>query len=521
MKMRLFPRSLRRRLAQSSLLLLACVLLAVGLLQYFFMKDFVYRNKAESLQTQLMSLPPDPALLQRAAGNMQPPKNNTQYPPRNTPFVPLLFQPDLTLMYISLNGEAVTLSQHDAVDPLQLSNERYSKIINEQMDKKEKPYYIETGSGSEQQLLVLRIAGPPEAPQGVIQVGFHTASLDKLLLTQLSIYTVLALAALLCAAILYAITLYRALAPLSRIVAAAEKTDAGNLTVRLPVHQGQQEIDTLSEAFNGMLQRLDQAFEAEREMTDRMRQFIADASHELRTPLTSIHGFIDVLLRGAASNPQQLQSALTSMKGESQRIIRLVEELLTLAKLDQSPKLQLSPVHIDKLLSELLPQLQLLAGNRKVELNIYQPAAVYAEADQLKQVLLNLFQNAVQHTDEVEGVIKLVLYTERQHAIIRMEDNGSGIPTEHLPHLFERFYRSEASRSRLKGGFGLGLAISKSIVESYKGTIRAVSPPEGAIGNNTTGRSALQYGENEANPTEKQNKKGSEFIIQLPILSDC
>jgi len=208
------------------------------------------------------------------------------------------------------------------------------------------------------------------------------------------------------------------------------------------------------------------------------------------------------------------------MKGESQRIIRLVEELLTLARLDQSPKLQLAPVSVDRLLSKLLPQLQLLAGDRKVELNIYQPAAVYAEADQLKQVLLNLFQNAVQHTNEAAGVIKLSLNEERQHAIIRIEDNGSGIDAEHLPHLFERFYRSEASRSRLKGGFGLGLAISKSIVEAYKGTIRAVSPPEGAV-NNMNCVPALQLGEEESFHADKQNKKGSEFIIQLPILSDC
>jgi len=208
-----------------------------------------------------------------------------------------------------------------------------------------------------------------------------------------------------------------------------------------------------------------------------MRRFVADASHELRTPLTSIHGFLEVLLRGAASNPDQLARALNSMFLESNRINKLVEDLLVLAKLDQDPQLQLAETKLDALLLEMEPQLQLIAGNRTVELLLTPNVSGQFHADKLKQVVLNLFFNAVQHTDSETGVISITLASYNTQAEIRVADNGTGIESVHLPHLFERFYRNESSRTRKKGGAGLGLAITKSIVDVHGGTITVDSQP--------------------------------------------
>ncbi|MEC0141530.1 ATP-binding protein, partial [Paenibacillus macerans] len=200
-----------------------------------------------------------------------------------------------------------------------------------------------------------------------------------------------------------------------------------------------------------------------------------DASHELRTPLTSIHGFLEVLLRGAADRPEQLHAALNSMLGESGRMKKLVEDLLTLAKLDRTPVVQRTQVLLDELIREMEPHLRMLAEDREVRFALHPGLAAMCDNDKIKQVVLNLFHNAVQHTDRQTGRIAVTLTHEPGRALLQVKDNGPGIAKEHLPHVFERFYRSDASRTRKQGGAGLGLAISQSIVEAHGGQISAAS----------------------------------------------
>jgi two-component system OmpR family sensor kinase len=255
------------------------------------------------------------------------------------------------------------------------------------------------------------------------------------------------------------------------MVDTVQRIDAGSLAERLPAVQGQQEVDQLALSFNGMLERLEDSFEAERESKEQMQRFLSDASHELRTPLTSIHGFIEVLKRGAASNSEQLYNALNSMYGESVRINKLVEDLLMLTKLDQAPQQEQEVIQLDSLLLEMQPQLVMMAQQRQVHLDLTAEVHVMADAHKLKQVVLNLFHNAVQHTDSDQGAISITLYAVQHRVELTVKDNGSGIEPEHLPHIFERFYRTSSSRSRKQGGAGLGLAITRSIVESYGGKI--------------------------------------------------
>jgi two-component system OmpR family sensor kinase len=486
---RLFaPGSLRYQLLNRSLLILAALLLLIGVLQYVIMKDFVFKNKAESLNAQVMSMPMDwfrdGAAPNEGMDSERPEQGNapadnglSDRPQRNHRDSPMFYQPGLSIVLIGQDGTITDVSKDTTVSAPLLSEEQYEQISNQLQARKQVDYQIVDNAQGKEQLVVFRLAGPPGKAEGIIQVSTETDSLKQLLMTQLAIFTGLSALALAAGLALYLPLLRRTLRPLSRVVLAAQHTDAGSLTKRIPASHGQEEIDRLSEAFNGMLGRLDISFETERKTTEKMRRFIADASHELRTPLTSIHGFLEVLLRGAASNPEQLHLALTSMQLESRRINKLVEDLLALAKLDQDPQLQLADTQLDELLLEMEPQLQLIAGSRKVELAPLTHVSGRYHADKLKQVVLNLFLNAVQHTDSESGRITISLAQHNNQAELTVADNGIGIQAEHLPHLFERFYRSESSRTRKNGGAGLGLSITKSIVDAHRGMIEVTSQP--------------------------------------------
>ncbi|MEK3882765.1 ATP-binding protein [Paenibacillus sp. PL2-23] len=468
------PGSLRYQLLIRSLLVLAALFVLVGALQYLFIQDFLYRNKAESLRAQLFALPPD---LMMGRGD-----DTGRRPGRIRSESPLLFQPGFSLVFIDELGQATAVGedsdhQWNNGSPPLFSKEEYDDIRQQLRSRNRAEYrLIDTEQG--EQLAVFRLAGiggsrDPE----LIQAAVETESLRSQLLAQVGIFAGLALCAGVAGLALYLALLRRTLAPLSRIAQAAELTDSGNLHARLPGPQGQAEIDSLSEAFNGMLERLNDSFVLERAMNERMRRFIADASHELRTPLTSIQGFIDVLQRGAATKPEQLQRALASMKSESERVNKLVEDLLQLAKLDQTPSLTLEATNLSALLTAMEPQLLVLAGSRKLYCSYEEGAMARVNPDKLKQVILNLFHNAVQHTDPVTGCIQLRLRTVDEQILMLCKDNGSGISPEHLPHIFERFFRSDHSRTRSTGGTGLGLAITRSIIEAHHGRIEVASKP--------------------------------------------
>ncbi|WP_082967584.1 sensor histidine kinase [Paenibacillus oryzae] len=462
--------TLRRQLLVRSLLLMSILFLLVGIFQYLFMQNFLYRNKAEGLQAQISALPP---IWLQATGI----ESNRDKITEGMEMPPVLLPPGVLIHYIDKAGSPHPLRGTSEDRAVTFTAEEYHLIRTRLEAWEMEPHYIikEVDGGSS--LVVFRLAGRPgSSDHTLIQASADLAPLTQQLMTQLGIYGVLTVLALGAGLLLNVPLLRRTLMPLSNVVAAAEVTDAGNLSKRVPESQGQEEIDRLSVAFNGMLARLDQAFAAERDMTEQMRRFIADASHELRTPLTSISGFIEVLQRGAAASPVQLDKALESMNQEASRLHQLVEDLLQLVKLDQAPQLVLSKLMLNELLEEMEQQLAILAKDRELKLKLQNNVRVSGDSGKLKQVVLNLVQNAVQHTSS-NGSITVSLKAEEEFAILEVADNGTGIEETHLPHLFERFYRGEASRSRRKGGAGLGLAISKTIINAHQGDITVWSKP--------------------------------------------
>ena len=226
------------------------------------------------------------------------------------------------------------------------------------------------------------------------------------------------------------------------------------------------EIGSLIEAFNQTLERLETLFTSQ-------QRFLADVSHELRTPLTVIKGNVD-LMRRMKSLDEEL---LTSIDQEAGRLTRLVGGLLLLAQAELgSVSLNMRPVELDTLLLEVFQEMKVLAGE-KIELHLTEidQIQVNGDRDRLKQVLLNLVGNAIQYTPQGGDVfLSMGKIAEQARLIIR--DTGPGIPSEDLPHIFERFYRAEKSRTRGKAtGFGLGLSIANWIVEKHGGRIEVNS----------------------------------------------
>ncbi|AHV95468.1 sensor histidine kinase [Paenibacillus sabinae] len=392
---------------------------------------------------------------------------------------PLLLDARTTLALFSPDGAFTDLQAETLADSPapRMEDEEYELLLQHPAGRDADYYRILTSEDGTEHLAVFMTIGPPSHPLGVLQMTADTAPLRDVIMRQLLTYAALSAAALAGGLLLYLPALRKALVPLSNMRKTAQIIDAGNLDVRFASAQGQTEIDQLSSSFNGMLERLESSFRSEREAKEQMRRFAADASHELRTPLTSIHGFLEVLLRGAAENREQLYKALNTMHGESKRINKLVEDLLLLARMDGAPQLRTKELELDEVIEEMRPHLVMLAGVREVEFSLSRGIRGLYDPDKIKQVVLNLFQNAVQHTDPQSGKISISLRPAGSRAELTVRDNGAGIPAEHLSHVFDRFYRSDPSRARKYGGSGLGLSITKSITEAHGGEIGVTSAP--------------------------------------------
>jgi signal transduction histidine kinase len=290
------------------------------------------------------------------------------------------------------------------------------------------------------------------------------------------------------------------LKPLTRMSQVARQIARGDLSQRVRLPHGGDEIGQLADTFDEMIARIQVAFDARAASEARMRQFIADASHELRTPLTAIQGYTDVLLRGAArDDPVTAEQVLLATNREAQRMARLVNDLLTLARMDTGRPLVRQPVDLIALAGDAVDEARILAGEREVSLATDGGGrlTVLADADRLKQVFLILLDNALKYGRPApEGWVRVRVDRTEHGAVVHVADNGQGIAPDDLPHLFDRFYRGEraARQRRITGvqmaadgsggapsrptpGSGLGLAIAQAIVRAHSGTLSVESRP--------------------------------------------
>ena len=242
---------------------------------------------------------------------------------------------------------------------------------------------------------------------------------------------------------------------------------AEDLSRRVPVPTAPDELQRLTTTVNDLLARLEGLFSAQ-------RRFVADVSHELRTPLAAMQGNLEVLDRGAARDPELLAESLADMRREVARLIRMANDLLLLAQSEAGVQLRDEPIELDTLLLEVHRDLRPLAGDVQLRLGHEDQIIVQGDRDRIKQALLNLGINALQHTPS-GGTVTLGLARQDEYAALTVTDSGNGIAANDLPHIFDRFYRADRSRSRHQGGAGLGLAIVKWVAEAHSGRVEVAS----------------------------------------------
>lgn len=274
--------------------------------------------------------------------------------------------------------------------------------------------------------------------------------------------------------------------PLAEMSQAAGRIAQGDYAVRVPV-RGRDEVTALAGAFNRMAEGMSSVEQLRREL-------VANVSHDLRTPLTVIRGYLEGLRSGEIADRRSAEMAFEAMHTEVARLLHLVGDLRQTAALDSGALLlNRRPITARALASEAIDRITPLAATKGIHLRSQVPAELpplNIDAERLGQALFNLLENAVRHTP-AGGTIEITAQRHGEHLHLIVQDNGTGIPAEHLPHIFERFYRADRARNPAEGRAGLGLSIVKSIVEAHGGVVKAES--EGMPG------------------------KGSAFTISLPL----
>ena len=250
------------------------------------------------------------------------------------------------------------------------------------------------------------------------------------------------------------------------------KIDAAHLDSRIDLPPTQKELRSLAQAINEMMDRVAQAYDAQ-------TRFVSDASHELRTPIAVIQGYAALLDRWGKDDPDALQESIDAIRAEAASMERLVEQLLFLARGDNdSQPVAMEPLDLSNLAGEVLREEEMLHPERTFLPRWgEEPVRVYADPGLMKQLLRLLMDNSLKYSPP-EGRIYLRVSARQGYVRLTVQDEGMGIPPDGIPHIFDRFYRTDLSRDRKTGGTGLGLAIAKWIVERHGGWFEVVSRPE-------------------------------------------
>jgi len=335
--------------------------------------------------------------------------------------------------------------------------------------------------GSRRVLLVgSPIVGPAETYQGYF--FFPLTFQEKTLALLVRILVTVGLVLLATTIVLAAFSTGRVLEPIRRARDVAEQITGGNLSARIPQANTHDNFGRLAESFNRMAAFLAQKINELEHLSSLQARFVSDVSHELRTPLATVRMAADYIHSARSGLPADAQRAAVLLERELERFENLLEDLLEISRFDAGV-VGLEPVEVDLagLLDEVVDALDVLAHNRAVELKLYVdrswgPPLVAADPRRLDRVFANLVKNAIEHTHM--GEVRIFVQRSEGTVVVRVEDDGEGIPPEDLPHIFERFYRADVHRARTQGGTGLGLAIALENVHLHQGSIDVVSQSE-------------------------------------------
>lgn len=461
--MRALPRTFRGRLTLGYSLVLTLILAAFGLSLYFIVRDQLLRHHDRELTETADAI-------QAVIGQHEDCEHLTpeQVAQLNRYSKLALFHSvdgDPAVFYRSPDLESVPAAKELAARP-QFLEERSAFRT-----------YAERGG-------LLRVYTRPykshAGRRGVIRVMERTGDVELPLSNlRLALLLLAPIAVAGSAAVSYWLA-GRALAPVVEITELAREIESTQLSRRLPTRPVPDEIGRLVDTFNQMIGRLESSFES-------MKRFTADASHELRSPLANMQSTLEVAL-SQPRETDEYRTAMASLNEEVGRLRHIVADLLLLARADSGKvPFQLEPVRLDILAGEVVESFSERANALGVRLEMAPAPAVVIPGDErwLRQLVLNLIDNAVRFSTGMdahtaEGRVRVTVWTEDQLAFLAVDDDGPGIPEPDLDRVFERFFRSDAARTRLAdGGAGLGLAICAWIVREHGGTIRALQRSEG------------------------------------------
>ncbi|WP_163689845.1 sensor histidine kinase [Mycolicibacterium gadium] len=371
----------------------------------------------------------------------------------------------------------------------------------------EAPHTVELDGLGRYRVIAMRAHRPGQT----IVTGLPTSEVDDTLLTVGIIFSVVGIVALFGGTTAGFLIIRRQLAPLSTVSAAARQVadlelDRGEVRLPTPIVKvdpaaAHTEIGQLGSSLNRMLDRIAGALSARHASETRVRQFVADASHELRTPLAAIRGYTELAQRKRGDVPDDVAHAMSRVESETERMTRLVEDMLLLARLDTGRPLQQESVDLSRLIVDTVSDAHIAGPDHEWSLDLPdEPVVVTGDEARLHQVLANLLANARTHTPPGTSVTTSLNRSEAGEVVLTVADDGPGIPEWLQPEIFERFARGDTSRSRRGGSTGLGLAIVAAVVKAHRGTIEVRSGPGATVftvtlpGNSQSSHSGSQSG---------------------------
>ncbi len=493
--------SLRARLLASQIVLLALVCAAIGVGTAFALQRFLTDQLDDRLaetgrrSTGLFEFGPPPPLAPPGIGPMMPGYHDSPGFPGPRRFI---IRDDYGPgpAFLNAPGQAArtvgaVISHGVPVDAGVITADgtrtEISATAAQQLARitpGHRPATVELDGLGRYRVIAMHARGPGET----IVTGLPTSDVDDTFLTVLVIFAVVGAIALIGGTTAGVIIIRRQLAPLSRVSEAARQVadlelDRGEVRLPTPIVKvdpasADTEIGQLGSALNRMLDRIAGALSARHASETRVRQFVADASHELRTPLAAIRGYTELAQRKQEDLPDDVAHAMNRVESETERMTHLVEDMLLLARLDTGRPLVHEQVDLSRVIVDAVSDAHIAGPEHKWMLDLPdEPVLVVGDEARLHQVLANLLANARIHTPSGTLVTTALVVDDGAGVVLKVADDGPGIPAWLQPEIFERFARGDSSRSRRGGSTGLGLAIVAAVVRAHNGTIEVHSVP--------------------------------------------
>jgi two-component system OmpR family sensor kinase len=488
---RSFPNSLRGRILLSQLGLFAVLLLALGIVQSSILSEYLHDSTVDSIReparTELEVLGP---CFVRTAADLD---RNAQV------LAQLLGTGNTGVKIVGRRGAA--LADHavgvpGAAKPLELSAATVHELIASVPTPKARsgtdrarctagsasavtraqPPATANTSADDYELVAVAL-GPPDKPVGFAILGRSPSGAEATVHRVRNIFAVGAMAALILGALVSLVLTGLALRPLRSVTTTAEEIAAGDLHRRANIRT-RDEVGRLGSAFDRMIGRLEEAFGRVTQSEQRMRRFLADASHELRTPLTALRGTSQVLLRHGNADRPEVTEAVRDIHDEAVRLSRLVDDLLTLNRLDAEEHLHPEDIALTAFIDDFADRYTSAWSDREFDFDreAFARAHVWADPEALRRMLLNVVDNAAKYSS-ASSPITVTAEASPETVAILVKDGGPGLSEEDRKHVFDRFYRGSESRSRRTGGSGLGLAIVQALAQRSAGSVSLDTGP--------------------------------------------